>query len=76
MTAYFEQFSRVISNALGSPFAFILAVLLVLIWAAVGPLFDWSEQHALLINTGTTIATFLMLFFSRARRTATPRRFT
>jgi low affinity Fe/Cu permease len=62
LTAYFERFSRAISNALGSPFAFVAAVLLVLVWAAAGPFFEWNEQHQLLINTGTTIATFLMLF--------------
>jgi low affinity Fe/Cu permease len=62
LTAYFEQFSRALSNALGAPTAFVLAVILVLAWAATGPLFEWSDTHQLLINTATTIATFLMLF--------------
>ena len=62
MTAYFEQFSRVVSNALGSPLAFSAACLLVAMWIISGPYFNWSEPHALLINTVTTIATFLMLF--------------
>ena len=62
MTAYFEQFSRIISNVLGSPWAFALACLLVASWIVSGPYFNWSEEHALAINTVTTIATFLMLF--------------
>jgi low affinity Fe/Cu permease len=62
LTAYFEQFSRAISNALGSPLAFVLAVALVLVWVIAGPFFDWNEAHSLLINTLTTIGSFLMIF--------------
>lgn len=42
--------------------AFACALALVLVWAATGPLFDWSDSHALFINTATTIVTFLMVF--------------
>lgn len=46
----------------GSPTAFIVATLLVVIWAATGPFFNFSEIWQLVINTGTTIVTFLMVF--------------
>jgi len=48
--------------ALGSPWAFAVAVGLVLTWAATGPYFAYSEAWQLVINTGTTIATFLLVF--------------
>lgn len=50
------------SGALGSPWAFVGAVLFVGTWAAVGPFLDYSQNWQLFINTGTTIATFLLLF--------------
>lgn len=50
------------SNALGSATAFVAALALVLIWAASGPLFGFSNTWQLVINTGTTIMTFLMVF--------------
>ena len=46
----------------GSPAAFILAVSVVIIWALLGPVFDYSDTWQLVINTGTTIITFLMVF--------------
>ncbi|TXI97986.1 MAG: low affinity iron permease family protein [Chryseobacterium cucumeris] len=46
----------------GSPGAFITASLLVIVWAVCGPLFNYSETWQLVINTGTTIVTFLMVF--------------
>lgn len=58
----FSRFSKSISQAAGTPAAFILAVSLVAIWAASGPLFEFSETWQLVINTGTTIVTFLMVF--------------
>ncbi len=59
-----EIFRRVASNAcgVGSPWAFVGAVLLVCGWAVAGPVLHYSENWQLFINTGTTIATFLMLF--------------
>jgi low affinity Fe/Cu permease len=62
ITRPFEAFSAWISTNLGSPFAFIIASLLVLAWAISGPIFDFSDTWQLVINTGTTICTFLMVF--------------
>lgn len=58
----FERFSDWATKFTGSPYAFIGAVLIVLIWAISGPVFDYSETWQLVINTGTTIITFLMVF--------------
>jgi low affinity Fe/Cu permease len=59
---YFSYFSQSISHATGHPLAFLLAVLVVVFWAATGPLFGYSDTWQLVINTGTTIVTFLMVF--------------
>lgn len=61
----FRRFARATSNAIGSPLAFVLAVLVVAAWAITGPLFDFSETWQLVINTGTTIVTFLVVFMIR-----------
>lgn len=58
----FEAFSHVITQWTGSTPAFLLALLTVVVWAATGPLFGYSETWQLVINTGTTIVTFLMVF--------------
>jgi low affinity Fe/Cu permease len=58
----FRKFAHVVSNLAGSPQAFILAVVLILAWAASGPFFKFSDSWQLVINTGTTILTFLMVF--------------
>ncbi|MDB5121730.1 MAG: hypothetical protein JWN56_2948 [Sphingobacteriales bacterium] len=58
----FERFSDKMTQFTGSSYAFISAVLIVIIWAASGPLFNFSETWQLVINTGTTIITFLMVF--------------
>jgi low affinity Fe/Cu permease len=58
-------FSRVAQGAgaqLGKPYTFALACLTVILWAALGPLFHYSDTWQLVINTGTTIVTFLMVF--------------
>ena len=60
--AFFERFSSKITKATGSPMAFILAMLAIIIWGATGPLFGFSDTWQLVINTGTTIITFLMVF--------------
>jgi low affinity Fe/Cu permease len=63
--AFNERFRRVAScaaNAVGSKWAFMLSVVVVLIWAATGPIFHFSDTWQLVINTGTTIVTFLMVF--------------
>jgi len=51
-----------ISSAAGKPVTFILAVLIIVVWAVTGPLFKFSDTWQLVINTGTTIITFLMVF--------------
>jgi len=59
---FFENFATKASKAVGSSVAFICAVLVVLAWAISGPFFNFSETWQLVINTGTTIITFLMVF--------------
>ncbi len=59
---FFERFANWATNFTGSSIAFIMATLIVLIWAATGPVFNYSETWQLVINTGTTIITFLMVF--------------
>src|SRR6187431_242109 len=58
----FDRFSTSVTRVTGRPVAFILAVVIILVWAATGPLFDFNETWQLVINTGTTIITFLMVF--------------
>ncbi|MDR3400636.1 MAG: low affinity iron permease family protein [Pandoraea sp.] len=59
---WFSKFSSYLSTVTGRPVSFVLAVALVLIWAATGPLFHYSDTWQLVINTSTTIVTFLMVF--------------
>ena len=61
-TAFFEKFSAKVTKASGSPWAFIIAVFVILGWALSGPIFGYSDTWQLVINTGTTIITFLMVF--------------
>jgi low affinity Fe/Cu permease len=58
----FAEMAKRASNAAGSSFAFALACATVLVWALTGPLFGFSDTWQLVINTGTTIVTFLMVF--------------
>jgi len=58
----FTRFARVASTAAGRPITFIAAVLIIVVWALSGPLFGFSDTWQLVINTGTTIVTFLMVF--------------
>lgn len=58
----FEKFSSSVTRATGSTTAFIIAFLVVVVWACTGPIFHYSETWPLVINTGTTIITFLMVF--------------
>ena len=58
----FTRFAKTISRLTGTPAAFMLAVAAVLAWLATGPLFAFSDTWQLVINTGTTIVTFLMVF--------------
>jgi low affinity Fe/Cu permease len=58
----FGVFARKASNVLGSAWVFVLAILIIVIWAATGHAFGYSDTWQLIINTGTTIVTFLMVF--------------
>lgn len=58
----FAKFANVTARATGSPPAFLICVTLVVLWAVSGPIFKFSETWQLVINTGTTIVTFLMVF--------------
>jgi low affinity Fe/Cu permease len=58
----FRAFSRNIASAVGSAWAFIVAITVVIVWAATGSMFHFSDTWQLIINTGTTIVTFLMVF--------------
>lgn len=59
---WFDSFAREASLFCGKPVVFLLAVTIVVIWAVTGPLFGFSDTWQLVINTGTTIVTFLMVF--------------
>jgi low affinity Fe/Cu permease len=62
MKDWFHKFAHGTADIAGSVWVFILAILVVLVWAAVGPIFGFSDTWQLVINTGTTIVTFLMVF--------------
>jgi low affinity Fe/Cu permease len=59
---WFERFAAATAHAMGEPWAFVLSVLLVVAWAASGPLFGFSDTWQLVINTSTTVITFWMVF--------------
>jgi low affinity Fe/Cu permease len=59
---WFDSFARNASHLCGKPVAFLLAVAVVIAWAVTGPIFRYSDTWQLVINTGTTIITFLMVF--------------
>ena len=58
----FDRFASRVTRWAGSPAAFCMALGVVVVWAALGPVFQYSEDWQLVINTGTTIVTFLMVF--------------
>ena len=62
MDKFFTAVSTRISNASGQPAAFIIALLLILLWVGTGPVFGYSDTWQLVVNTATTIITFLMVF--------------
>ena len=62
MRELFRKFAQATSAAVGSSWAFILAFLIIVVWAITGPMFHYSDTWQLVINTGTTIITFLMVF--------------
>jgi low affinity Fe/Cu permease len=62
MQEMFRRFAHATSRIVGSSWAFITAVLILVVWAVSGPIFGFSDTWQLIINTGTTIVTFLMVF--------------
>jgi low affinity Fe/Cu permease len=62
MKDLFHKIAQKTSNAVGSAWAFSTAMLILIVWAASGPIFHFSDSWQLIINTGTTIVTFLMVF--------------
>ena len=62
VTAWYSRFAKAAAHFCGRPRVFVLAVLVIAVWIATGPLFDFSDTWQLVINTGTTIITFLMVF--------------
>src|SRR3569833_3086514 len=58
----FGHFAARVSNVLGSQWAFLIAIAIILVWALTGPLYHYSNTWQQIINTGTTIITFLMVF--------------
>ena len=60
--SWFRRFSCAVAQAVGSHWAFVLALAIVIAWGITGPLFHFSDSWQLVINTGTTIVTFLMVF--------------
>ncbi|HYG79533.1 MAG TPA: low affinity iron permease family protein [Pyrinomonadaceae bacterium] len=62
MRDLFHKIAQKVSNVVGSAWAFTAALLIIVVWAATGPIFHFSDTWQLVINTGTTIVTFLMVF--------------
>jgi low affinity Fe/Cu permease len=62
MKTAFHKFAAMAADAMGSSWAFLVALAAVILWAALGPHYHYSDTWELVINTGTTIVTFLMVF--------------
>jgi low affinity Fe/Cu permease len=62
LSARFSHFAQMIAIWSGHPAAFLLAVAVIVVWVITGPIFNYSDTWQLVINTGTTIVTFLMVF--------------
>jgi low affinity Fe/Cu permease len=62
MDRLFTRIASAIATAAGQPMAFLAALLIIVVWGVTGPLFNFSDTWQLVINTGTTIVTFLMVF--------------
>lgn len=61
-TSWFTRFAKRVSQIAGRPATFVIALTVIIIWAVSGPLFQFSDTWQLVINTSTTIVTFLMVF--------------
>jgi low affinity Fe/Cu permease len=62
MNEFFRKVAQKTSQMVGTSWAFLIAILTVVVWAATGPMFHYSDTWQLVINTGTTVVTFLMVF--------------
>lgn len=62
LSAGFSKFSNAVARATGKPITFAISFLVIVAWAVTGPIFHYSDTWQLIINTGTTIVTFLMVF--------------
>ena len=62
MNEMFRKFAQKIAHAMGTSWAFIFAFSIIIVWGVTGPMFGYSDTWQLVINTGTTIITFLMVF--------------
>ena len=62
MNEFFRKFANQTSAIVGSAWAFLIALFIIIVWGITGPLFGFSDTWQLIINTGTTIVTFLMVF--------------
>ena len=62
MNTFFRKFAHATAEVVGSPWAFVLGLVVIVGWAAMGPMFQYSDTWQLVINTSTTIVTFLMVF--------------
>jgi low affinity Fe/Cu permease len=61
-SSLFTRFSKLTARTTGNPLTFAVAVGVIVVWAVTGPIFHWSDTWQLVVNTGTTIVTFLMVF--------------
>lgn len=61
-SGFFGRFARAVARAAGHPLGFASAALIIVVWAATGPTFGFSNSWQLIVNTGTTIITYLMVF--------------
>jgi low affinity Fe/Cu permease len=59
---FFRRFAKLVAAAIGSPYAFVFALVMILVWGLLGPVFKFSDTWQLVINTTTTIVTFLVVF--------------
>jgi low affinity Fe/Cu permease len=66
---FFRSLASHVSTAMGHPYAFLIALIAVVVWAARGPLFEFPDTGQLAINTSTTIITFLMVFLIQNSQT-------
>ena len=62
MNEFFRKFAHKTSEVVGNAWSFLIALIIIIAWAASGPIFHYSDSWQLVINTGTTIVTFLMVF--------------